>query len=233
MRVAELFAGIGGFGLALERQGHEVVWANEWDKYAGDIYDKNFGDEAKAKRAREVYQKRLRIGENQGKVERYEGLGGGRPETQQYTNRSAIRQYDFTDTSKRPTGHRVDRRDITTIPASDIPDCDLLVGGVPCQAWSVAGKRRGFDDPRGNMWFEFIRVLKEKQPKYFIAENVKGLLSHDSGNSFEMLCEWLCEAGYAIDFDVLNSKSFGVAQNRERVFIVGIRVDLLDACQIF
>lgn len=124
-------------------------------------------------------------------------------------------------------------RDITKINASELPDFDLLCGGVPCQSWSIAGKRGGFDDERGNMWFQFSRILRAKQPKFFLAENVKGLLSHDGGNSMERICEELCDCGYAIDFEVLNAKDFGVPQNRERVFIVGIRLDLLDKCQIF
>lgn len=114
-----------------------------------------------------------------------------------------------------------------------VPNFDLLVGGVPCQAWSIAGKRKGFEDSRGTMWYEYFRCLKEKQPRMFIAENVKGILSHNKGNSFEEICVCFCELGYAIDFEVLNSKNFGVPQNRQRVFIVGIRKELLDSCQIF
>jgi len=122
--------------------------------------------------------------------------------------------------------------DITTINVGELPDFDLLLGGVPCQSWSIAGKRKGFEDIRGTMWFESFKILKEKQPKYFIFENVKGLLSHDKGNSFERLCEHMCSLGYVIDFTVLNSKNLGVPQNRERVFIWGIRGDLLDKEQI-
>ena len=116
---------------------------------------------------------------------------------------------------------------------SKIPYFDLLVGGVPCQAWSIAGKRNGFEDSRGTMWYEYFRAIREKKPKIFVAENVKGILSHNGGDSFVMICECFCELGYAIDFEVLNSKNFGVPQNRERVFIVGIRLDLLDSCQVF
>lgn len=123
--------------------------------------------------------------------------------------------------------------DITKLDPKTLPNFDLLCGGVPCQSWSIAGKRGGFEDERGNMWFQFSRILKAKQPKYFLAENVKGLLSHDGGKSMERICEELCDCGYAIDFEVLNAKDFGVPQNRERVFIVGIRLDLLDSCQIF
>jgi len=123
--------------------------------------------------------------------------------------------------------------DITKINEKELPDFDLLVGGVPCQSWSIAGKRGGFDDERGNMWFQCTKILKAKQPKFFLFENVKGLLSHNGGKSMERICEELCGCGYAIDFEILNSKNFGVPQNRERVFIIGMRLDLLDKCQIF
>ena len=123
--------------------------------------------------------------------------------------------------------------DITKIIPKDLPDFDLVVGGVPCQSWSIAGKRGGFDDERGNMWFECFKILRAKQPKYFLFENVKGLLSHDGGKSMERICEELCGCGYGIDFEVLNSKNFGVPQSRERVFIVGMRLDLIDKCQLF
>ena len=124
-------------------------------------------------------------------------------------------------------------RDITKANYEQLEDFDLVVGGVPCQSWSIAGKRGGFDDERGNMWFECFKILRAKQPKYFLFENVKGLLSHDGGKSMERICEELCECGYGIDFEVLNSKNFGVAQNRERVFIIGIRLDMIDKCQLF
>ena len=122
--------------------------------------------------------------------------------------------------------------DITKIKTEELPDFDLLVGGPSCQSWSIAGKRGGFEDDRGNMWFEFGRILKDKQPKYFLAENVKGLLSHEQGDSMETICVELSQCGYAIDFEVLNSKYFGVPQNRERVFIFGIRKDLIDKEEI-
>jgi DNA (cytosine-5)-methyltransferase 1 len=83
------------------------------------------------------------------------------------------------------------------------------------------------------MWFQFSKILRAKKPKHFIAENVKGLLSHDGGKSMERICEELCDCGYAIDFEVLNAKNFGVPQSRERVFIIGIRLDLLNPMQIF
>jgi DNA (cytosine-5)-methyltransferase 1 len=103
----------------------------------------------------------------------------------------------------------------------NVAEFDLLVGGFPCQAFSIAGKRGGFDDTRGTLFFEIARCLKEKRPRYFLLENVKGLLSHDSGNTFKTIITTLTELGYCVEWQVLNSKNFGVPQNRERVFIVG------------
>jgi DNA (cytosine-5)-methyltransferase 1 len=114
-----------------------------------------------------------------------------------------------------------DNRDIRTVKSSEIPDFDLLCGGFPCQAFSVAGKRGGFDDTRGTLFFEVARILKEKQPRLLVLENVKGLLSHDSGRTFKVILATLTELGYDVQWQVLNSKNFGVPQNRERVFIVG------------
>lgn len=110
--------------------------------------------------------------------------------------------------------------DITKIDIQNLPNFDLLVGGVPCQSWSIAGNRKGFDDERGNMWFSFFKILKIKKPKYFLVENVVGLLSHNKGRSFEFICEKLCEYGYKIDFNIINAALVS-AQNRKRVFIFG------------
>ena len=111
--------------------------------------------------------------------------------------------------------------DITKINAKELPDFDCLVGGFPCQAFSIAGKRRGFDDTRGTLFFDLARILREKQPRYFVFENVKGLLSHDQGNTFRTIIATIDELGYDCQWSVLNSKDFGVPQNRERVYIVG------------
>ena len=111
--------------------------------------------------------------------------------------------------------------DITKIVAEELPDFDLLVGGFPCQAFSIAGKRGGFEDTRGTMFFELARILRAKQPRLFVFENVKGLLSHDGGKSFSTIIQTLDELGYDCQWQVLNSKNHGVPQNRERVFIIG------------
>jgi DNA (cytosine-5)-methyltransferase 1 len=112
--------------------------------------------------------------------------------------------------------------DVTKIAAEDVPDHDILVGGFPCQAFSVAGKRLGFDDTRGTLFFEIARIAKVKKPKLLLLENVKGLVGHDKGRTLDTIVQTLCDIGYTVDFNVLNSKYFGVPQNRERIFIVGV-----------
>jgi len=114
-----------------------------------------------------------------------------------------------------------DSRDIRTVDARTLPDFDLLCGGFPCQSFSIAGKRRGFDDTRGTLFFEIARILKEKQPRLCLLENVKGLLSHDEGRTIKVIFATLDELGYDLQWQVCNSKDFGVPQNRERIFIVG------------
>lgn len=161
MRFVELFAGIGGFRLGLERAGHDCVWANEWDKYANKVYRSHWGE--------------------------------------------------------------CDDRDIRSVDVGEIPRHDLLVGGFPCQAFSIAGNREGFDDARGTLFFEIARILEACRPSHCLLENVKGLLSHDGGRTFCRIIEVLGELGYCVEWQVLNSKDFGVPQNRERVFIHGFR----------
>lgn len=104
---------------------------------------------------------------------------------------------------------------------------DLINAGFPCQAFSVAGKRQGFEDSRGTLFYEVARAAKAIRPKYILLENVKGLLSHDKGNTVDVIFRTLNEIGYTIDFTVLNSKHFGVPQNRERIFIMAVRDDLV------
>jgi DNA (cytosine-5)-methyltransferase 1 len=156
----ELFAGVGGFRLGLERNNIRVIYANEWDKYATQTYDKNFND-------------------------------------------------------------GIDTTDITAVPTSSIPGHDILVGGFPCQAFSIAGKRKGFNETRGTLFFDVARILKDKRPGHFILENVKGLLTHERGETFQTILTVLAGLGYRVEWMVLNSKDFGVPQNRERVYIIG------------
>jgi len=160
MKYISLFAGIGGFDLALDRLGHECVWANEWDKYARQIYELRFN-------------------------------------------------------------RKIDTRDIRLVATDELPDFDLLVGGFPYQAFSIAGKRLGFEDTRGTLFFEIARIIKDKRPRYFLLENVKGLLSHDNGKTLQTILATIHELGYESEWQILNSKNHGVPQNRERIFISG------------
>ena len=111
--------------------------------------------------------------------------------------------------------------DVTKIDETTLPDFDLLVGGFPCQSFSIAGKRKGFDDTRGTLFFDIARILAYKKPKYLVLENVKGLLSHDQGRTFQTIIRVLADLGYNVSWEVFNSKAFGVPQNRERVFVIG------------
>jgi len=105
---------------------------------------------------------------------------------------------------------------------------DLLVGGSPCQSFSMVGKRKGLDDTRGTLFYEFARVVKESQPKVFIYENVKGLLNHDKGNTFDVIKATFDELGYRYSYKVLNAKDYGMAQHRERIFVVGFKDKSID-----
>ena len=111
--------------------------------------------------------------------------------------------------------------DATKIKADELPDFDMLCGGFPCQAFSIAGKRRGFEDTRGTLFFDVARIIEVKIPKIVFLENVKGLLNHNKGETFRVIIQTLSELGYDVQWMVLNSKFFGVPQNRERVFIIG------------
>ena len=122
-----------------------------------------------------------------------------------------------------------DRRDIRTVPASEIPKIDVLTGGFPCQSFSIVAqnpKRLGYKDERGMLFFEMCRILREKQPKCFIAENVKGLLSANKGEAFPLIISEFEKSGYQVTHKLINAAAFGVPQKRERVIIVGIRNDL-------
>lgn len=114
--------------------------------------------------------------------------------------------------------------DITQINEKDIPNFDILLAGFPCQAFSIAGKRGGFSDTRGTLFFDVARIIKEKQPSAFLLENVKGLLSHDKGKTFSTILSVLeNDLNYKVYYKVLNAKDFGVPQNRERIIIVGFK----------
>jgi DNA-cytosine methyltransferase len=117
--------------------------------------------------------------------------------------------------------------DATKIIPRDLPDFDCLVGGFPCQAFSIAGKRQGFSDTRGTLFFEIARIAREKQPRFLVLENVKGLLSHDKGRTIRIIMTTLQSLGYNINIDLYNSKNYGVPQNRERVFLICTHIKTL------
>jgi DNA (cytosine-5)-methyltransferase 1 len=158
----DMFSGIGGFKIALEKAEFKCVGYCDNDKYATKLYREFFNTEE------EMY-------------------------------------FD----------------DATTIRTDELPDFDILCAGFPCQAFSIAGKRRGFNESRGTMFFEVARILRDKKPKYFILENVKGLLNHERGGTFATIVKILSDLGYSTQWQVLNSKFFGIPQNRERVLLVG------------
>ncbi|MCT0001075.1 DNA cytosine methyltransferase [Weissella cibaria] len=118
----------------------------------------------------------------------------------------------------------LDRRDIRSVNAEEVPNADVLLAGFPCQPFSIAGYRRGLDDERGDLFFETLRIIKEKQPKVVFLENVKNLVTHDHGNTFKVIREFLVHAGYFIKWKVLNAKEYGnIPQNRERIYVVGFK----------
>lgn len=130
------------------------------------------------------------------------------------------------------TENEIDLGDITEISQEYLyrfkEENDIVVGGSPCQSFSLAGGRKGFEDTRGTLFFEYAKVVKETQPKYFLFENVKGMMSHDKGETIRVVLETFNELGYYIDFNIFNSKYYGVPQNRERIYIVGKRKDLVE-----
>ncbi len=156
----DLFAGIGGMRQAFEARGGKCVFSSEWDKFAQQTYQANFGE--------------------------------------------------------KPHG------DITQIPSSVIPRHDILIAGFPCQPFSHAGLKKGFMDTRGTLFFDVARIINDRKPSLVLLENVKGFTSHDKGKTFATVIAALDELGYNTSSKVLNASDFGLPQNRERIFIVGV-----------
>lgn len=208
MKYFSTFSGIGGFELGIQG-----------------------AFETTQERLRQESEKPVRVGATSWSDEGHEGLDGstavvlehlidspaGQPHCVGY---SEIDKY-ATKVYERHFPNHENYGDITKINADELPDFDCLVGGFPCQAFSIAGKRGGFDDTRGTLFFDLARILRAKQPRLFVFENVKGLLNHDSGRTFATIIQTIDELGYDCQWQVLNSKNHGVPQNRERVIIVG------------
>ena len=121
---------------------------------------------------------------------------------------------------------KLDKRSIRDIGSSEIPDCDGIIGGPPCQSWSEAGSLRGIQDQRGQLFFDYIRLLRDKQPKFFLAENVSGMLSNIHSEAIEGIKELFKSAGYDLHMKLLNAVDYAVPQDRNRVFFIGFRKDL-------
>ena len=156
----DLFAGIGGFRIALESLGGKCVFSSEIDDHACEMYKANFGDDPYC--------------------------------------------------------------DITKLNPKSLPYFDILCAGFPCQSFSICGRQKGFiDETRGTLFFDIVRIIKEKKPKAFILENVKNLTTHDKGRTLTVIIDTLNNLGYSVNYKVLNAKDFGVPQNRERILIVG------------
>jgi DNA (cytosine-5)-methyltransferase 1 len=119
------------------------------------------------------------------------------------------------------------REDIRLLKAHDIPDCDGIIGGPPCQSWSIAGNQKGLEDDRGKLFLEFIRIVNEKQPAFFVAENVKGIMSVKHKEAYQYILNQFKDSGYYITTTLLNAQNYNVPQSRERVFFVGIRKDTM------
>ncbi len=166
----DLFAGIGGFHIALHNLGAKCVFVSEFDKYARETYRSNF-----EKICPDIINSDLFAG------------------------------------------------DITKINAEDIPEFDILCAGFPCQPFSVAGYKKGFEDTRGTLFFDIARIIKEKKPKAYILENVRGLFVHNNGQTLLRMKEILEDLGYSFFYKVLKADDYGVPQNRQRLIMVGFR----------
>lgn len=160
----DLFAGIGGFRIALESLGAQCIYSNEWDEYAKETYRLNFGE--------------------------------------------------------------VPEDDITKVDEKTIPDHDILCAGFPCQAFSISGKQKGFEDSRGTLFFDIARIVHEKQPKVILMENVKNFATHDNGRTLNVVRKIINQLGYSFEYDVLNPIHYGVPQKRERIYMVCFRNDV-------
>ena len=160
----DLFAGLGGFRIALESLGAKCVYSNEWNVPVQKVYADNFGD--------------------------------------------------------------IPEGDITQVDENTIPDHDILCAGFPCQAFSISGKQRGFEDSRGTLFFDVARIVKAKKPKVVFMENVKNFATHDHGKTLEVVERTMETLGYTFYQKVLNAVDYGIPQKRERIYMVCFRNDL-------
>lgn len=158
-------------------------------------------------------------------IELFAGIGGFRYGLQQASERFQhvwSNEIDpYASKIYRNNFGEIDTRDIRGVETREIPEHDLLTAGFPCQAFSIAGRGLGFEDTRGTLFFEVARILRDKRPRYFLLENVKGLVGHKSGQTIQTIFRVLTDLGYQFEWEVLDSKYFGVPQTRERIFLAG------------
>ena len=133
---------------------------------------------------------------------------------------------DAVETYRHNLGDHIVCEDIAKVEASEIPDCDIVIGGFPCQGFSVANTKRHEDDERNELYKQLIRVIVEKRPKFFLAENVKGITNLATGKVFEMILNDFQSLGYKVKYKILNAADYGVPQTRLRVIIIGVREDV-------
>jgi DNA (cytosine-5)-methyltransferase 1 len=213
MKYFSLFSGIGGFELGIQKAYVEITNRNKIGKIK-----KNKKEIQTARQGLESSQ-----GKDSGPTKRRNSQlsnrvhDSGTPHCVGYSeiDKHAIKIYEKYFPKHKNFG------DIKKINARILPRFDLLVAGFPCQSFSIAGKRKGFDDTRGTLFFDIARIARVKRPRFLLLENVKGLLSHEQGRTFATILRTLDELGYDLQWQVLNSKNYGVPQNRERVLIVG------------
>jgi len=133
---------------------------------------------------------------------------------------------DAVDTYRINLGEHIVCKDIFTVDSDDVPDCDIVIGGFPCQGFSVANTKRNINDERNQLYKQLLRIIEAKKPKFFLAENVKGIMSLGKGNVLKMIISDFTNIGYNVQARLLNAADFGVPQLRQRVFIVGVRNDI-------
>lgn len=209
MRVFSTFTGIGGFELGIQNAYRTAVGGSE-ETAPGDVVENGQG----------------LLATPQKNISTSQGSPGPGTAGERSIERPLFVGYSEIDKHAIPVYERhfkgvKNYGDITKINAEQLPNFDCLVGGFPCQAFSIAGKRAGFDDTRGTLFFDLARILRAKRPRLFVFENVKGLLSHDGGRTFTTIISTITELGYDAQWQVVNSKNHGVPQNRERIIIVG------------
>jgi DNA (cytosine-5)-methyltransferase 1 len=195
---AEMFCGIGGFRLGLEQTNQNIRW---WQNREG------------ATRQEDLQQ--------EGNVTDFSNANPKHPEGFRCVWANDNDKYACQIYRKHFGTEELVEGDIRTVEANSLPDFELLTAGFPCQTFSLAGKRKGIDESRGTLFTHILRIASAKRPELLLLENVKGLLSNDSGRSFAVILRALDGLGYDVEWQVFNSKYFGVPQNRERVFIIG------------